>query len=99
MTSHRCSGPKDERVVGAVRVDVRAMKLQSLGSSVAGAKAESLRRAKGDTGAGTGTHFRGAKGDYGTGRKQLASIYVKCAAERLEHRSDAERRNEGFPSW
>ncbi len=31
--------------------------------------------------------------------KQLPSIYVKCAAERHKDRSDAERRNEGFPSW
>jgi hypothetical protein len=35
----------------------------------------------------------------GTGRKKLPSIYVKRAAERHKDRSDAERRNEGFPSW
>ena len=33
------------------------------------------------------------------GRKQLPPIYAKRAAERHEQRYDAERRNEGCPSW
>jgi hypothetical protein len=35
----------------------------------------------------------------GMGRKQLPPIYAKRAAERHKYRSDAERRNEGRPSW